>query len=64
MADKLTEMFNDYRDKNPTADYDSFTAGFTASAVSMRARAVEAAQTHTDRNEIINAIGALSDIPE
>jgi hypothetical protein len=42
--------------------FQTFQGGFTAGAVSMRERALKLAQTKKG-NELINAIGSLSDIP-
>jgi len=62
--DKLTELFNAFTASNPDATaYQAFAAGLTAGAVSMRERAVKVAQTAKGKNDIINGIGSLSDIP-
>jgi hypothetical protein len=67
MADKLTDMFNEWAGKNPEGTtHQAFQAGVTAGAVSMRTRAMNAIdQGHCPNNEkntIKNAIGQLSDI--
>jgi hypothetical protein len=64
MPDMLRKAYDEYRAtmKNPT-DYQTFQIGYTRGAVAMRARAVKLAQTKTG-NDLINAIGSLSDIPE
>lgn len=65
MADKLKELYDEW-EKNAGIDpttYQAFQAGLTAGAVSMRTRAVHVAQTGKDKNDVINGIGQLSDIP-
>ena len=74
MADKLTAAFQEYETKagKDEADFASFAAGFTAAAVSMRARAMgtvdvalKGAPTAAGTlNSIKNAIGQLPDIPQ
>ena len=63
--DNLTKLFEEWKAANPDAtDFQAFQAGFTKSAMSMRERAVKLAQNRTPAdNDLINAIGALSDIP-
>ncbi len=66
--DKLQEMFKKWNDNiavAPATEFQAFQGGVTAGAVSMRDRAVEAVRSNSagDVNAIINAIGALSDIP-
>lgn len=64
MADKLTELFDDFKKANPSpTEMQLFQAGLTAGAASMRARSVKVAQTAVDKNDTINTIGALPDIP-
>lgn len=69
MADALTKIYDKYivdgnlAGKQEGVSLACFQAGFTAAAVSMRNRAIKAAQGKTDVNQIINAIGSLSDIP-
>jgi hypothetical protein len=65
MADKLQEIYEEWSATvaNPV-DFAIFAGGFTAGAVSMRERAVKVAQTAKGVNNIINGIGALSDIPQ
>lgn len=66
MSDKLTELYNEWvntKTEVPT-EFQCFQAGFTSAAVSMRERAMKAIDGKTDINEIKNAIGSLSDIPE
>ena len=60
--DTLTKWYSE----KVTEDMDNFQifqAGVTAGAVSMRERAVKVAQDNDDKNEIINKVGELSDIP-
>lgn len=65
MADALNKLYDQQFKKNPDGStFSFFQAGFTAAAVSMRSRAIKAAQGKKDVNEIINAIGQLSDIPQ
>jgi sulfate adenylyltransferase subunit 1 (EFTu-like GTPase family) len=75
MSDKLTELYEEWKKENPLGfpgqprerpddDFKVFQGGFTAGAVSMRGRAVKIAQASNDKNDTINRIGALSDIPE
>lgn len=65
--DGLAKAFADFETKNPDADYQSFQAGFTASAVSMRSRAmaaIDAAHMPDQvKNKLKDAIGSLPDIP-
>lgn len=64
MADNLTKIYDDWSKKNPdSTDFQTFQAGFTAAAVSMRTRAMAACDGKKDVNAIKNAIGSLSDIP-
>jgi len=76
MADKLQEKFEswykEFTDKNvdePTP-HQAFAGGFTASAVSMRDRAIVAIRAAFEvggedvLNNAINAVGSLPDIPE
>ena len=64
--DKLTEMFNDWLSNNPSGDlFQAFQGGLTAGAVSMRDRAMACLDAPGDNpNDIKNAIGSLSDIPQ
>ena len=69
MPDKLTEMYQDFQIKNKNAtEFQAFQAGVTAGAVAMRERAMKAAREALDPsgdlNEVLNAIGSLSDIPQ
>jgi len=64
MPDKMVEAYEEFMDANPEAEPGQiFAAAWSQSAVSMRSRAVKIAQTHTDRNDVINGIGSLPDIP-
>jgi len=77
MGDKLTTMYEEWMKtvKSPN-NYQAFQGGLTASAVSMRQRAIAAAnsmstlipgdQVTVDKvvNAIVNLIGKLPDIPE
>ena len=68
MADKLTEMYNKANVPPPDSNFQLFQRGVTAGAVSMRTRAMEAVRKldHPalgDLDDVINAIGQLSDIP-
>lgn len=63
MPDKLTQLFDAWnKNSKDVTQFGAFQAGFTTSAVSMRDRALKLAQTKTG-NDLINAIGSLSDIP-
>ncbi len=66
MADKLTEMYDDWYGKqtDDVGGFSTFQAGFTMAAVSMRTRAMAACDKTKDVNKIKNSIGSLSDIPE
>lgn len=68
MADKLVEAYEAWAAKVVNPDvFEAFAGGFTASAVSMRARAMKILQDWkgiTGVNEVINKIGALPDIPQ
>ena len=65
MVDKLLELYNKmYANSPKPEEFHRFQAGFTASAVSMRERAMKACDEYDDINDIKNAIGSLSDIPE
>jgi hypothetical protein len=59
-TDYLNDEFNKL-DK-ALAPFQIFQAGFTAGAVSMRERAMNACDGKTDSNAIKNAIGQLPDI--
>ena len=62
--DKLNELFQEWQAKNPSGDlFQAFQGGLTAGAVSMRERAMKAADSG-DFDAIRNKIGQLSDIPE
>ena len=68
MADNLTKAYDIWyaNQKKPT-EFQCFQAGFTIAAVSMRKRAMAACDNRggqTVINNIKNAIGQLSDIPE
>lgn len=63
-GDALVEAYNEWVNKQVDASlYTAFQAGFTASAVSMRKRAMACCDGKKDVNEIKNTIGSLSDIP-
>jgi len=68
MADALGKWHEEYvaeatkQGVEPTT-YGALAYGVTKAAVSMRARAVQKAQTEKSKNDVINAIGSLSDIP-
>jgi hypothetical protein len=65
MPDTLTKLLDDFKARTPDpTDMQLFQAGFSASAVSMRTRAMAQCDKHPkDVNDIKNAIGQLSDIP-
>jgi len=74
MADKLTEFFNEFKSKisDPT-EFQTFQAGFSKAAVSMRERAMsavdsvlqkQAGNNQTVLNWVKDEIGKLPDIPE
>jgi hypothetical protein len=63
MPDKLTQLFDEWnKNSKDVTQFGAFAGGFTKGAVSMRERAIKLAQTKTG-NDLINAIGSLSDIP-
>lgn len=69
--DKLKAMYDAWVAKQTPGeewtDYQTFQAGFTASAVSMRERAIAViratVKTPDELNAAINAVGSLPDIP-
>ena len=72
MADKLTELYEAWRATQPDPapaqeGFPAFQGGFTASAVSMRNRAISIVQSaklpDQVKNNLLTAIGTLSDIP-
>ena len=66
MADELTNIFDRWKANNPEGDFASFQAGFTASSISMRQRAmklVQDANKDGKLNDLVNKVGQLSDIP-
>jgi hypothetical protein len=70
MGDKLTQSYDEFT-KQHEGEIDlfqAFQAGFSASAVSMRERAMtvvrEAKIPLVDLNATINKIGALPDVPQ
>lgn len=70
MADKLFDIYDEWRAKQNAPDaFQCFQAGFSASAVSMRERAMKVVDgkegvVPINLNDIKNSIGQLSDIPE
>lgn len=67
MPDRLPDLYREWLahcDGQEPNLYQAFQGGLTTGALSMRERAVKAAQEGRDKNEVINKIGALSDIPE
>lgn len=64
MPDKLKELYDEWAKAHPDAvEFAVFQAAYTMAAVSMRSRAQALAQK-LKGNDLINAIGSLSDIPE
>jgi len=71
MGDKLKELYTKWAETEGNEDdagsFKTFQGGFTISAQSMRQRAlalVQKANTKGQLNDLVNAIGSLSDIPE
>jgi hypothetical protein len=69
MPDKLTELFNTWSVDNPAGDlFQAFQGGLSAGSFSTRMRAVAIVQkaqiSNDEKNELLTAIGTLSDIPE